>query len=130
MKRVAVGIISRLREDTPEYLLISAKKDFGKYTGFYYPPGDHVEEGETDEIALEREIKEELGVKVRVLEKMSETLGDVKDQITTWWKCSNEGSDFEIQDDEISDIRWMTKKEIEESFKIWPATKKFFMDIV
>jgi len=55
MKQVVVGIISRIRAGgAEEFLLVNSKKDFGKYTGFYYPPGGHVEDGENIEQALIR----------------------------------------------------------------------------
>lgn len=44
MSRVVIGIVKR---ETPElaWLLMSSKKDFGEFTGYYYPPGGHVEDG-------------------------------------------------------------------------------------
>ncbi len=61
IKEVVVGIIYRIRkEGEREYLLVSSKKDFGEFTGFYYPPGGHLEEGENFTDCLIREMKEEL----------------------------------------------------------------------
>ncbi len=43
MKNVVVGIVSKKNERAEnEYLLVASNKDFGKYTGYYYPPGGHI----------------------------------------------------------------------------------------
>jgi phosphoglycolate phosphatase len=45
--------------------------DSHKWPGFYTVPGGHVELGETCEDALVREIKEEVGLDVKILELVS-----------------------------------------------------------
>jgi 8-oxo-dGTP pyrophosphatase MutT (NUDIX family) len=126
MRQVVVGIISRNRNNTKEYLLISSKKDFGKYTGFYYPPGGHLEENEDEKTALIREINEELGIKVNPLNKIAETPGDVKNQITHWWMCDADIVSFHLETKELSGLYWITKGKILNHKKVWPATKSFF----
>lgn len=49
MKEVVVGIIPRdIPSENNEYLLMSSKRDFGEYTGLYYPPGGHLEMSEDE----------------------------------------------------------------------------------
>lgn len=127
---VVVGIISRDRGGELEYLLVSSKKDYGEYTGFYYPPGGHVQEGEEVRVALARELKEELGIDVKVENEIAKTGGDVKKQITHWWGCEASSFEIIIQDENVADARWMTKDEIVKSEKVWPATKKFFLEYI
>ena len=126
--RVIVGIVSRDRGEKLEYLLVSSMKDYGEFTGFYYPPGGHVKEGEDIRIALAREFKEELGIDVEVGREIAETGGDVKKQITHWWGCVASSFVINIQDENVADAKWMTKEEIVKSDKVWPATKKFFVE--
>ncbi len=125
MKRVVVGILSRQRGDEPEYFLVSSTKDFGEFSGAYYPPGGHIEEGEDEPSALIREIHEELGVDIAPIRCIAETLGDVKDQITYWWECELLNNDFVIDIQELADTGWFTRKEME-NLPLWPATRKFF----
>jgi 8-oxo-dGTP diphosphatase len=125
---VVVGIISRTSEGKEEYLMVSSNKDYGEYTGFYYPPGGHVKEGEEVQKALARELKEELNIDVVVEKEIAETGGDVKKQVTHWWSCSAKSGEFDIQDEHIADARWMTKDDIVRSDRVWPATKKFFVE--
>ncbi|MDD4289851.1 MAG: NUDIX hydrolase [Patescibacteria group bacterium] len=126
MTKVAVGIIERKNMDNVcEYLLVSSKHDFGRYFGYYYPPGGHTEANEEPETALIREIYEELGVNVIFQEFIIETDSDVKDQITYWFKCEVDSYDFKIDENEISDARFFTQSEMN-NINIWPATKSFF----
>ena len=127
MEKVVVGIISRIKNNNEtEFLLMSSKRDFGKFTGFYYPPGGHLEDNEDISTALTREIKEELGFEVKPIKQLSVSKGDIKDQMTHWWICSAVVNEIIPQEDEVENVRWFTKEEILKSDKVWPATKKFF----
>ncbi|OGM11420.1 hypothetical protein A2Z22_00885 [Candidatus Woesebacteria bacterium RBG_16_34_12] len=130
MNQVVVGIISRETRRGIEYLLLSSKRDFGKFTGFYYPPGGHLENGENEENALVREIKEELRIKVKPINKVAETSSDIKGQLTHWWMCQADTSKIKIQTDEIKNLRWFTREEIIKSKNIWPATKNIFQKYI
>lgn len=127
-KKVVVGIIVR-KDALPLYLLVSSKRDFGEYTGFYYPPAGHVEQNEDEEMALKREICEELGVDIVSAEKIAETKGDVKDQKTSWYLCDVDSYDFKINKEELADAGFFTQQEIR-SMKIWPATLKVLEEYV
>lgn len=126
MRRVVVGIIARVNTaGEKEYLLVSVKKDFGKFTGHFYPPGGHVEEGESDSVALVRELQEELGLSVKPERKFAETDGDVPDQRTSWWFCSIVGGVLSPQQGEIAVAGYFTRTQMEQ-LPLWPMTKEVF----
>lgn len=126
MKKVAVGIISKIRDSKQEeYLLIRSKKDFGEFSGFYYPPGGHLEGDESASEALVRELKEELNLNVTPIREVAVTPGDVNNQLTHWWLCDIESGDIKIKENEIADAAYFTASEMKE-IKIWPATRNFF----
>ncbi len=126
MKKVVVGIISKIRDSKQEeYLLIRSKKDFGEFSGFYYPPGGHLEGDESASEALVRELKEELNLNVTPIREVAVTPGDVNNQLTHWWLCDIESGDIKIKENEIADAAYFTASEMKE-IKIWPATRNFF----
>jgi 8-oxo-dGTP diphosphatase len=126
MKKVAIAIISKKKEDgQEEFLLVSSKKDFGEFTGFYYPPGGHLEDGEDVGDALVREVKEELDLTVVPVREVAVTPGDVEGQVTYWWLCEAQSGEIKTQEAEIADAAYFTAKEME-GIKIWPATRNFF----
>lgn len=128
MKKVAVGVIARQSESSePEYLLVSSAKDFGEFTGYYYPPGGHVEEGESPEAALQREIQEELCLNAYMVRQITISPGDVRDQETYWYECTIEGT--MRMDSSLRDARYFSRAEIENG-KIWPATQKVFQNYI
>lgn len=128
MNHVVVGICVRKRVAGPdEFLLVKSKKDFGAYSGHWYPPGGHVEDGEDEKDALIREVREELGAEVEPVEKLAETPGDVENQITSWWTCHLPSDKIMINHEEIAEAGWFTRDEMEQLF-LWPATKRFFED--
>ncbi|MCX6810558.1 MAG: NUDIX hydrolase [Candidatus Berkelbacteria bacterium] len=130
MKNVVVGIISN--EGNPvKYLLVNSTRDFGEFTGFYYPPGGHLDNGEDEKTALIREIKEELNLDVTPVEKLAETGSDLPDQITHWWRCDVVGeAKIQTDKDEIGEVKWFSRDEIIKSNVVWPASKKFFEEFV
>lgn len=128
MSRVVIGIVKR---ETPEpaWLLVSSKKDFGEFTGYYYPPGGHVEEGETDEEALAREMKEELQLTVEVMDFLHESEGDISGQCVVWFQCSTIHTNFLIDSEELSDAGFFTQAELQQ-MNLWPATKNIFHEFI
>jgi 8-oxo-dGTP diphosphatase len=130
VNQVVVGIISRNKNKNKKYLLVSSRKNFGKYTNFYYPPGGHLEKDEDEKVALIREIKEELDINVTPLKKIAETPGDVKNQITHWWICVANISKMKLNTEELYDFRWFTRKEIINHENVWPATKNIFKEYI
>ncbi len=126
MKKVVVGIISRKRNGLrEEYLLVQSRKDFGEFSGFYYPPGGHVEEGESASDALIREIEEELGLQVTPNCEVVSTPSDIAGQITHWWLCEVKDGEIRMAKDELSDAGYFTAQEMEK-MNIWPASRNFF----
>ena len=62
MKTLLVALIGLINENNE--VLISLRKNRSQYNNFWEFPGGKVEEGETIDNALEREIKEELSIEI------------------------------------------------------------------
>jgi len=126
MRIVVRGILSIEDDDEgPKYLLMTSKKDFGAYAGYYYPIGGVVKKGETQEQALIREFKEELNLDITPGKLITTTSADFPDQEVNWWTCTTKNPKFEILDKYILDVNYFNKYEMKK-MTIWPATKTFF----
>ncbi len=125
-----VGIISkRLSNGENAWLLVSSANDFGDFTGYYYPPGGHIEQGESEEVTLMREIREELGLNASPIRRLATTESDIKGQETAWWECRLDDDDMVVSS-ELRDAQYFTRLQIENEIKVWPATEKFFREFV
>lgn len=123
MTHVVVGII---KKDNPlSYLLVSSNKDFGEYSGYYYPPAGHIEKNESELSALKRELDEELCLRITKATKIVDTIGDVKNQKPSWYICDVENYNFIVDKQELQDAGFFTQQEMK-SMNIWPATLSVF----
>lgn len=111
------------------YLFITSKKDFAKYTVFYYPPGGHVKKNESELETLSREFKEKLNLNITDAYKITTSKGDVKKQLTHWYLCDVDSLYFKINKQELKDANYFSISQIKE-MKIWHATMKIFNDYI
>ncbi|MEK6961541.1 MAG: NUDIX hydrolase [Nanoarchaeota archaeon] len=129
MEHCVVGIIEKEDAGVKRYLLVASKKDFGKFTGFYYPPGGHLKPGEDEFSGLVREIQEELGIEVTSAKKIATTSSDVKDQVTHWYSCRVSSYEIKMDGSELLDASYFSREDMQ-GLRIWPATARFFEEFV
>lgn len=103
-------------------------------------PGGHLEEGEDFDEALKREIKEETNLKVKIIDRgpninLPNPLKKMKrpffihknpmdGKIALDYICkAKEPIDIKIQEEEVSDYKWVERREIE-NLKTYPTIKE------
>ena len=126
MKSVAVAVIRH--PETGKYLLVSSAKDYGEFTGYFYPPGGRIEPGEGEEDTIRREMLEELNLVVEPVRKIAQTPGDVADQETSWWECRLVSGEIQLSD-EITQAGYFSREDMN-AMQIWPATESFFREYI
>lgn len=113
-----------VRDD--EILLVLHEK-----LGRWLPPGGHIEENETPDEAVRREIREELNISVELFpDNDLEPKGEVKanlacpfhvnvhdvgdhDHCCLFYACRPESADVNLKQDEVRDARWFSRSELE-----------------
>lgn len=92
-------------------------------------PGGNIDEGETSEEALAREIRNETGLKVKVLKKISERIHPQFSVSIKYYECEIvPGSMKPITDvHEIESLKWVNPSELKDYFTtdIDPKVAKF-----
>ena len=102
--------------------------EIAKYPGLWELPGGHVSHGETNTEALKRELKEELDVDDYI------NHGEIDYEL--WYHgpdnypicgivslIENDKDEIKISD-EHSQMKWVTKEEVDDYSFLWPAAKR------
>jgi hypothetical protein len=122
-----MAIISKIERGKTKYLLCNSVLDFGKYTGFFYPPSGTMKSDNISEIdCLIEKVRLETGLDIVPIEKLAQTPADVSEGICNWWKCEATSYTLKLDPNRVKEAIWLTTNEIEKADNIWPATKKFF----
>lgn len=116
MKRVDV-VSAIIRNEEGEILLVQNRKGDSFYWG---PPGGAVEEGETLEQALHREVREETGYAIRVTGLSSVREAFVTDRghhvlfFTFFAQVTGGSIQISDPDDDIVEVRWADARQANE----------------
>ena len=106
-KEIVVGIIKL--ED--KILLIRRKKQEGNL--YWQFPGGEIEDSETEQQAIERELLEELGINCKASIRLGERIHPETKRNISYWACQYLSGDLQILDtEEIDKAEWVSKDDL------------------
>ena len=118
MKIIKVVAAILQKEDK---ILIARKKQGKPLAGYFEFPGGKIEEGETPEESLIRELMEEMNIKIAVKEYIGEIIYDYgNDKVISLLGYTAEIIDGEIKLSDHDRYEWVTLEQIN-NYKIAPA---------
>ncbi len=107
-----VGVVAGcLVRKNDKILLVQEKQE--KVYGLWNLPAGHVDRGETIEQAAVREVHEETGYEVKLGEQIGIFHEAINKPVIHIFDSEILTGDLKIQENEILDAKWLSKKEIE-----------------
>mgnify|MGYP000418672029 CR=1 FL=1 len=103
------GVVAVLEDEQGRYLLIRRGWKLKRAPGVWCFPGGEVEPGETLEQALAREMREELGLAVRVGAKVHESVSPNGEYLLHWLRVERlaPGGNLQPSPDEVAEVAWL-----------------------
>ncbi len=123
-RRGAVAVI--MRDDK---LLVIRRSHLVVAPGAYCFPGGGIEPGETEAMALVRELREELGVEVEPLRKIWSSVTPWRVELA-WWRADLPQEAEPIPNpDEVESVHWVTPAEMRQLSGLLVSNREFLDQI-
>jgi len=117
------GVVAVLQDDDKYLMICRAAGETAP--GWWCFPGGAIEDGETEEQALVREVREEVGLDVRPIERIWTWTRDDGLLILTWWRSELLGGVLTPDPAEVAEAHWMTPSQIESLSKVLASNREF-----
>lgn len=98
--------------------------------GYWCPPSGGIEPGESQEDAVVRESREELGVTVTPVEKVWECPTDEGEFKLHWWTVGFSAAELTPNPEEVEDFRWVTPDEFLKMTPTFRNDREFFVQVL
>ena len=114
MAKRKIRVVGAMLEDGGGRYLITQRPPTASLPLLWEFPGGRVEEGESDEAALARELKEEMGIDVRIGEQVMHTHHEYPNYDIDFrvFRCRLVSDEKQIHHVRVHDHRWVTLEEM------------------
>lgn len=126
MKNVVLGIVSN-----GDRILMTRRIEVEKNLEWQFP-GGKVEEGETPETAVLREILEETNISCKLLFKIGERVHPSTERQILYYACEYHGGEAGVnQDKNIAEVCWLTVEELKQKITtpLFEKVEQYFMEM-
>jgi len=95
----------------------------------YCFPGGGIEDGETEEAAVVREVYEEIGIRIRPLRRLWQCVTAWKVDLA-WWLADIHGADVAVPNPlEVESVHWFTPREMASLSELLDSNREF-LDLI
>ena len=107
-----IQVIAAVIERNGKFLLGKRSPSKKSAPGYWCPISGRIEDGETEQDAVTREVLEEVGLSVVPVEKIGEFDTRDKSARIHWWLVRTEAGEATLENDEHTEIKWVTLGEM------------------
>ena len=112
------------------FLFIKRSNYIDTAAGYWCPVSGRVEENETQIEALEREVKEEVGLSVKALKKICEIPSHNNQFILHFWTTEIISGEASVASDEATEFKWVTLEQMKQLHPVFEEDIKVFEKLV
>ena len=120
----AVAVIIRKGD---KFLLIKRAKK-GEAENYWCPITGAIEQDETQEQTVIREASEEMGIRVKPIQKVWECYTEDKQYLLHWWSAKLIDDRITMNHDEVKDYQWVNCEQMKNIGKMFKADLVFFKE--
>ena len=124
------GVVAILQDEQGRFLLIRRGLQLARAPGFWCFVGGEVEEGESFEAAIVREMREEVGLEVRAISKAHETISPNNEYRLHWMIVELYHNDIKLclHEIEVAEARWLHPHDALQLDPMLPTLKTWLSD--
>jgi 8-oxo-dGTP pyrophosphatase MutT (NUDIX family) len=128
------AVAALLRREDGRYLFIRRAEGIAA-AGYWSPVTGRIEPGESLERAVEREVREEVGLEVRAIREVHRCPTSNGAWTLVWFEVEpavplSPADPVSFRSDEVAETRWVTPAEVESLSPLFDATGAFFRTLV
>jgi len=120
----AVAVIIRKGD---KFLLIKRAKK-GEAENYWCPITGAIEQDETQEQAVMREATEEMGIRVKPIQKVWECYTEDKQYLLHWWSVKLIDDRITMNHDEVKEYKWVNYEQMQNIGMMFKADLVFFKE--
>ena len=109
----------------PPRFLVIRRSEQVRAPGAFCFPGGGVEKGETEEIALAREMEEELSASIQIVGRVWENQTPRGTRLGWWQAHLRDEAQLQANPAEVAEIHWLTVPEILDLPELLPTNRDF-----
>lgn len=122
------GVVAAIRREDGRWLCVRRSRHVAAPLKVCFPGGG-VDPGESQEQALVREIREELGIDVLPIARTWTQLIPERDLVLHGWRCEHVGGELRPDPAEIDEVLWLTSREAIVHPDAMPSNRDFLLTL-